>query len=250
MFAYTVQYGDTDGNGIYIAENDLFLNGGTIRSSGGTDAVLEYPRPGTQSGHKVDTAAVGNQVREVWAAQMTVRTSPQGQLGYGENYTGDSLTDNTFRTSAGDHTVHTVSIQRVQLTETRFTVTGSLPEVAEENWVLYLDDLRFNLGDARKQTWPNLTAYSWNQPVPGWQSGDEVDVALLAVNLTAEGAPIIRGAPRVGDVLTVDTSGITDPATAFPRTSSSPTSGSWPPETATRKSPAPRAPASPWTTPT
>ena len=424
VFAYTVQYGDTDGNGVYVAENELFLNGGTIRSSGGTDAVLDYPRPGTQSGHKVDTGvptltkeqiwsaalvvgenniwlgfdsaisssslsdrtitydgvnykintlaigksstrlvihfnktlpqalinhwtlvvggteyafanaftpsgavhneqfrwsnhglswavgddvsvsvkafpnvdasgldiisgrpfvgqtltadpfkivdpnglpgrfsyqwqagdadipgatgstyvpvpgdigktirvvisftddhgykervtseatvAVGKQVREVWAAQMTVGTGASGQLGYGENYTGDSLTDNTFTTSAGDHTVHTVSIHTVQVTETRFTVTGSLPEVAEENWVLYLDDLRFNLGDARKQTWPNLTAFSWNQPVPDWQSGDRVDVVLLTPNFAAGGAPVIRGAPRVDDVLTVDTSRITD----------------------------------------
>ena len=141
---------------------------------------------------------------------MTVGTGASGQLGYGEDYTGDSLTDNTFTTGAGDHTVHTVSIHTVQVTETRFTVTGSLPEVAEENWVLYLDDLRFNLGDARKQTWPDLTAFSWNQPVPGWQSGDRVDVALLAPNFAAEGAPVIRGAPRVDDVLTVDTSRITD----------------------------------------
>ena len=156
------------------------------------------------------TVAVGKQVREVWAAQMTVGTGASGQLGYGENYTGDSLTDNTFTTGAGDHTVHTVSIHTVQLTETRFTVTGSLPEVAEENWVLYLDDLRFNLGDARKQTWPNLTAFSWNQPVPDWQSGDRVDVVLLTPNFAAGGAPVIRGAPRVDDVLTVDTSRITD----------------------------------------
>ena len=141
---------------------------------------------------------------------MTVGTGASGQLGYGEDYTGDSLTDNTFTTGAGDHTVHTVSIHTVQLTETRFTVTGSLPEVAEENWVLYLDDLRFNLGDARKQTWPDLTAFSWNQPVPDWQSGDRVDVALLTPNFAAGGAPVIRGAPRVDDVLTADTSGITD----------------------------------------
>ena len=47
------------------------------------------------------TVAVGNRVREVWAAQMTVGTGASGQLGYGDNYTGDSLTDNTFTTSAG-----------------------------------------------------------------------------------------------------------------------------------------------------
>ena len=54
VFAYTVQAGDKDTNGIYIAADDLELNGGTIQSSGGTDATLAYTQPGTQSGHKVD----------------------------------------------------------------------------------------------------------------------------------------------------------------------------------------------------
>ena len=55
VFAYTVQAGDMDGNGIYIAADELFLNGGTIQSADGTDANLDYTQPGTQSGHKVDT---------------------------------------------------------------------------------------------------------------------------------------------------------------------------------------------------
>ena len=54
VFAYTVQAGDQDGNGIYIEADDLELNGGTIQSAGGTDANLTYTQPGTQSGHKVD----------------------------------------------------------------------------------------------------------------------------------------------------------------------------------------------------
>ena len=55
VFAYTVQAGDMDDNGIYIEANELELNGGTIQ---GVDddvaATLTYTRPGTQSGHKVD----------------------------------------------------------------------------------------------------------------------------------------------------------------------------------------------------
>ena len=54
LFAYTVQAGDFDDNGIYIAADELELNGGTIQSSGGTDANLDYPDQGTQSGHNVD----------------------------------------------------------------------------------------------------------------------------------------------------------------------------------------------------
>ena len=54
LFAYTVQAGDFDDNGIYIAADELELNGGTIQSSGGTNANLDYPLQGGQSGHNVD----------------------------------------------------------------------------------------------------------------------------------------------------------------------------------------------------
>ena len=55
VFAYVVQAGDMDDNGIYIEADELFLNGGTIQ---GVDddvaAGLTYALLGTQSGHKVD----------------------------------------------------------------------------------------------------------------------------------------------------------------------------------------------------
>ena len=54
QFTYVVLAGDFDDNGIYIAADELELNGGTIQSSGGTDANLDYPLQGTQSGHNVD----------------------------------------------------------------------------------------------------------------------------------------------------------------------------------------------------
>ena len=53
-FSYVVQAGDMDDNGIYLQENELVLNGGTIQSLGGTDATLTYPTEGQQNGHKVD----------------------------------------------------------------------------------------------------------------------------------------------------------------------------------------------------
>ena len=54
VFEYVVLAGDFDDNGIYIAADELELNGGTIQSSGGTDANLDYPLQGGQSGHNVD----------------------------------------------------------------------------------------------------------------------------------------------------------------------------------------------------
>ena len=155
------------------------------------------------------TPAVGElHVREVWTAKMTVGTGPSGQLGYhSTDYEGDSLSDNSFTTSAGDHTVRQISIH---LAEIRFTVTGKLPEVAEQDWLLYLGNLQFPLANATKQTSSLVTAFSWREPKPAWQSGDKVDVALWRVNVPATGAPAIKGATQVGDLLTVGTTGIRD----------------------------------------
>ena len=54
LFAYMVRAGDEDTNGIYVREDELVLNGGTIQSADGTDANLAYARVSTLSGHKVD----------------------------------------------------------------------------------------------------------------------------------------------------------------------------------------------------
>ena len=55
VFVYVVQSGDSDDNGIYIEDDELELNSGTIQ---GVDddvaAVLDYDGPGQQDGHKVD----------------------------------------------------------------------------------------------------------------------------------------------------------------------------------------------------
>ena len=57
VFAYTVQSGDMDDNGIYIEADELELNGGTIQSVDNDEAArLTYARQGTQSGHTVDAS--------------------------------------------------------------------------------------------------------------------------------------------------------------------------------------------------
>ena len=85
-----------------------------------------------------------------------------------------------------------------------------MPEVAEQDWLLYLGNLQFPLANATKQTSSLVTAFSWREPKPAWQSGDKVDVALWRVNVPATGAPAIKGATQVGDLLTVGTTGIRD----------------------------------------
>ncbi len=86
LFAYTVQADDFDDNGIYIAADELELNGGTIQSSGGTDANLDYPLQGGQSGHNVDgvrptpefavTSVDGSSVIIVFSESLSGTTAP------------------------------------------------------------------------------------------------------------------------------------------------------------------------------
>ena len=86
QFTYVVQTGDFDDNGIDIAADELELNGGTIQSSGGTDANLDYPDQGTQSGHKVDgvrptpefaaTSVDGNSVIIIFSESLSATTAP------------------------------------------------------------------------------------------------------------------------------------------------------------------------------
>ena len=45
-FNYTVQSGDSIGDLDYVATNSLSLSGGTIKDTGGTDAILTLPSPG------------------------------------------------------------------------------------------------------------------------------------------------------------------------------------------------------------
>ncbi len=56
VFTYMVQADDRDADGIWLPENELELQSGTIRVATDTtvDATLTYSQPGPQSGHKVN----------------------------------------------------------------------------------------------------------------------------------------------------------------------------------------------------
>ncbi|MGE4242410.1 Ig-like domain-containing protein [Ramlibacter sp.] len=56
-FAYTVQAGDTDANGIAIAANALALNAGALRDASGNDATLTHGAVTDDAAYKVDTTA-------------------------------------------------------------------------------------------------------------------------------------------------------------------------------------------------
>jgi hypothetical protein len=57
VFAYTIQPGQTDANGISIAANSLVLNGGTIRDLAGNHAATAHIAVADNADHMVDTTA-------------------------------------------------------------------------------------------------------------------------------------------------------------------------------------------------
>ena len=90
-FTYVVVEGDMDTDGIYILENELELNGGAIQ---GVDddvaADLDYPRQGTQSGHKVDGSLKSDNTDPAFDQESAVRGLREN-TGAGE-YVGDPFT--------------------------------------------------------------------------------------------------------------------------------------------------------------
>ena len=90
-FTYVVVEGDMDDDGIYILENELELNGGAIQ---GVDddvaADLDYPRQGTQSGHKVDGSLKSDNTDPAFDQESAVRGLREN-TGAGE-YVGDPFT--------------------------------------------------------------------------------------------------------------------------------------------------------------
>ena len=91
VFAYTVQSGDMDTNGIYIEANELELNGGTIQ---GVDddvaATLTYALLGAQSGHKVDGSLTATNAAPEFSGDTATREVPENSAA-GTNV-GDPVT--------------------------------------------------------------------------------------------------------------------------------------------------------------
>ena len=75
VFAYVVAAGDTDPDGVSVADGSLSLNGGTLEYGGGTSAGLEHGALEVQTGHKVDAIAPTFVEAFVDGATLTLRFS-------------------------------------------------------------------------------------------------------------------------------------------------------------------------------
>ena len=93
----------------------------------------------------------------------------------------------------------------------RIRFTNELPDDAVDDWVLDVRGREFFFSEATASLQFPGRSFLWDNVELDWSDGDRVLLWLKVVNNRhAEGAPVILGAPRVDDVLTADTSGITD----------------------------------------
>ena len=80
IFRYTVQAGDDDNNGIWISDDAISLNGGTIRESGTTNAAdLSHSGIGTQGSHRVYHGPIVRSVEVASAPQTRSDTYGLGE---------------------------------------------------------------------------------------------------------------------------------------------------------------------------
>lgn len=75
VFAYTIQAGETDADGISIPVNAIALNGGTIKSAGGTDATLASSAVAANGAYLVDTSAPSAPTINVVAGNDVINAS-------------------------------------------------------------------------------------------------------------------------------------------------------------------------------
>jgi hypothetical protein len=120
LFRYTVQAGETDGDGIVMA-SALSLNGGTIKSAGGTDASLNFNSPSIS---EVLVDAVAPQIISI------ERQSPGQQT----TATNAVVFKVTFSESVTNVTSDSFSFSRVGDS----TVTGSIASVAGESQTYFV----------------------------------------------------------------------------------------------------------------
>jgi hypothetical protein len=104
VFAYTIQAGEADSDGIAIPADALSLNGGTIKSSGGVDAVLSSAAVSANSSYLVDTSAPSAPIINTVAGNDVINASEATSV-----ITGTSEANATIALTLGSGNVRTVT---------------------------------------------------------------------------------------------------------------------------------------------
>ena len=204
VFEYTVQAGDSDGNGIAIGADKLALNGGTILDQAGNnpvsgveyvldmplDAVVSHAALADDAGHKVAGAAAALTLQgpTILSYQEDGTRTPDTNVSPRYQATG---TDSAVAWSLSGDDGHLFSLRaRESAQELRFI---SLPDYE-------------NPADADQDNRYRVTV----------QASGGADTAALQVTVVVHNIafddgeiPVVAGTAHVGNTLTVDTSKMT-----------------------------------------
>ena len=175
-FTYVVVEGDMDTDGIYILENELELNGGAIQ---GVDddvaADLDYPRQGTQSGHKVDGSLKSDNTDPAFDQESAVRGLREN-TGAGE-YVGDPFT-------ATDEDGDTLTYSLEGDDAGSFVINSRTGQILTREGVTYDHEV--------------TTEYSVTVKADDGERGDAtVEVAILVIDVNEP--PLAPRAPTLSD---------------------------------------------------
>ena len=163
----------------------------------------EFTVPGPDSGN--DESLTGGDV-PVWSATMTVEWVHWGWGYYSTSAKqAGSLSPASFEVDGTTYTVNMIEMSG-------WMYIGFDRELPF-GFVLELDGERFASDDASFQSYSYGNLYQWRGTDLSWNDGDTVEVRLLptAPDGRATGAPTISGAAMVGETLTANASGISDP---------------------------------------
>ena len=187
LFAYTVQSGDTDTDGIYIGADPFGDNAGVVWHAEESAVVPAYTRLAANqlpAGQSVDGSR-SRSCAEVFCSTMTIGGTLAKVLGY-SIYEGPSLpyvplgeaSATTLEYDGEEHWLPFLDLYRSGSPDELLQVDfyNELPQSLVDRVGFDLGGRRFLLSEADVELNPY---FSWNTPGLLWAPNDEVDVKLI-----------------------------------------------------------------------
>ncbi|MGE4240801.1 beta strand repeat-containing protein, partial [Ramlibacter sp.] len=198
-FAYTVQAGDTDANGISIAANALALAGGTFKDAAGNDAALAHGAASDNAAYKVDTGAPTASVENASVpstGQVLVQSSELGTAYLVRSTV--TVTDEASIVNAAGNLWNAVAIAAAN-TDTALAATG----LVDGTYKVYTVDAAGNVSAASANTVtvdstvPTVTGVAITGAT-GAQASTLNAGDIVTVTVTMSEATTVTGSPQVG----------------------------------------------------
>ena len=211
---YRVQYRESSGSWdtpADVSEETVTTNSHILTGlTGGVEYTLRVVAVNEMGDGPPSAEVSATPVTAAWTATLTVGTrgDASGYSIYGSSALG-ALSDNDFEVEGSTYTVH-----YVQLIDGELNL--GLDGVPGYAFVLRVGDEEFDSGEATAEM--SVTTpyrFRWADPGLGWTDDDQVELSLVLDesdrNTPAAGKPTISGSAEVGEVLTANADGISDP---------------------------------------